>query len=143
MSQISNQGKNLILRSFFNGETVIPADFYIGLATAAITPDDSLADIEEEDDANYERQLITFTDPEIDNQNHIVTIKNDSIINFPQYAAEATKLVTWCFITDELTGTTGDLLGAGELNTPLQLPAGETVIIDVGDQEIKFLGGVS
>ena len=125
--------KEDILNVFFNGDdTLIPTDLYVGLAISSISTEDTLETINEEDDENYERQIITFSAPYEDSEGDIV-VENDSLIEFPTWAADATSTITWAFITDANSGTTGKMFVPIELDESKQPQSGEKLSIPAGE----------
>lgn len=128
---LTNAGETLALNTVFRGSD----DIYVGLATSTITETDDLATIVEEDDDNYLRELITFTEP-ADDGTGVYKIENDSLIEFPAFSAEADEDITYAFITKEATATSGDIiafadLGEGKLpgdGDKLYIPEGGLVI---------------
>lgn len=128
---LTNAGETLALNSLFRGTD----DIYVGLATSQVTETDGLANIVEEDDANYLREIITFTVPVLDGSG-LSKIENDTLIEFPAFSTAADNNIIYAFIAKEATATTGDIiayadLGAGKLpgaGDKLFIPAGGLVI---------------
>lgn len=134
---LTNYTEETVLNAFFRGATFVsPATVYVGLATAAITDTDDLATIVEEDDANYARQTITFGAP-VDNAG-AAEIANDALVSFPAYAANASGAVTYGFVTDAASGTTGNVLAWFAFTEGKQALAGEVVTIPAGDVTINL-----
>ncbi len=128
---LTNAGETLALNSVFRGID----DIYVGLATSVVSETDGLANIVEEDDVNYARELVTFAAP-VDDGSGVYKIENDSLIEFPALSAAADNEITYAFITKEASAATGDIiafsdLGAGKLpgaGDKLYIPAGGLVI---------------
>lgn len=134
---LSNYTEETVLGAFFKGETFVSPDtVYVGLTTTAIDDADDLTTIDEEADANYARQTITFGD--ITDNDGASEVKNDAIVTFPAYDADAASPVTYGFITDAQSGTTGNILAWFEFTESKQALAGEAVTIPVGDVAINL-----
>ena len=140
MGQLTFLAMEEILKIYFQNDATIdiPETLYIGLAYSAISPDDTLATIDEENDDNYERQGITFTDPA--ESVGIVSIENNDAILFPANDALG-NWISWGFITDAETGTSGKILATIEWDAAKQAPAGESIEIPIGEVKIHFQGG--
>lgn len=128
---LTDAGEALALNEVFRGTD----DIYVGLSSSPVVETDGLANIVEEDDPNYAREIITFTNP-VDDGTGVFKIENDTLVEFPAYGEAADNEITYAFLTKEATATTGDIiayadLGAGKLPTAgdkLFIPAGGLVI---------------
>jgi hypothetical protein len=132
----SNTLEEMVLKWAFRGDSVTrPTSWYVGLATASIADTDGLADITEEDDANYARQSISFDTPSL-NASGNQEIANDAQIDFPAYDSNADNAVTHAFVATT-TDNTGKLLGYITLDDSKQPSAGEVLSFSAGDLKIN------
>jgi len=125
-----------ILDAVFNGGSYSGSTVYVGVATALITSADTLATIEEEDDTGYQRVTATFTAPSVVDGKTVIS--NDSAINIGTWDANAASPITYGFITDAQTGTTGDVLAWFEFVEPYSPEAGGVIQIQAGSLEITL-----
>lgn len=129
--QLANEGEALALNLLFRNAATPPTGIYLGLATAAIADTDTLADITEENDANYARQAINFTAPtQVGGKG---TIDNDADIQFGPWDVDADVAITHAFLTDASSGTTGNLITYFTLPESKSPAAGETLTVPLGD----------
>lgn len=124
---LTNAGEALALNEVFRGDD----DIYVGLATSTITETDDLATIVEEDDANYVRELITFTAP-VDDGTGSFKIDNDALVEFPAFSDDADNNITYAFITKEATATSGDIIALADLGPGKMPGAGGKLYIPAG-----------
>jgi hypothetical protein len=124
---LTNAGEKLALNTVFRGTD----DIYIGLATSSITETDDLATIIEEDDANYSRELVIFTEP-VDDGTGVFKIENDSLIEFPAFNAAADNNIIYAFITKELSATSGDIIAFADFESGKLPGAGDKLYIPTG-----------
>ena len=120
--QMANEGKEKALNFLFRDQDSPLGTVYVGLAYIPISSSDSLGDVYEETDTAYERQEITFGEPQENGDE--VSIENTNTVQFPPFD-EANNDISWAFITDVADGTGGLLLATIELD--------ETKIVNVGD----------
>lgn len=123
----SNYGREDIASLIANNKTL-----YVGLATEVITNTDDLSTITEEDDVNYSRQAVTLGNITNDGNDNIV-LQNTTVVEFPQYSADADNPVKYVFLTESQTGTTGEVYAFGELTEYKSAVAGDKLAYDVGD----------
>ncbi|HMA60782.1 MAG TPA: hypothetical protein VKN64_10890 [Halanaerobiales bacterium] len=130
---LTNAGETLALNTVFRGTD----DIYVGLATSTITETDDLATIIEEDDANYIRELITFTAP-ADDGTGVFKIENDSLVEFPAFSSDADNNITYAFITKEASATSGDIIAFADLGSGKLPGAGDKLFIPAGGLSISL-----
>lgn len=126
---LANEGEELALNLLFRNTGEMPSNVYLGLATEEIVDEDTLSDITEENDANYERQELNFSSPSQEEGKG--TIKNDSEIEFGPWDSDADEKITYAFITDASSGTDGKLLSYFELPESKQPSAEETTKVPI------------
>lgn len=133
---LTKYGESLVLDKLFNANGQLPDDLYLGLATATMDDEDDLSSVQEEDDGAYVRQPVTFTSPSDNGTN--MEVENDSLIEFPSYAADADSGVTHAFITDAESGTSGGIISwmvLAESKTP---SSGEKLTVPAGNFKITI-----
>lgn len=141
--ELSVYGKQLVHNLAFRDAATPPTTLYLGLATASIEPDDSLDDIQEEDDDNYSRVEITFTSPAEEGSTGDYYIENDEDEIFPTYDDDPDLEVTWAFLTEESSGTSGDWVISFELDSGVLGEAGGAIEVPQGDLTITLPAGGS
>ena len=130
--EVSNVGADLYLNVTFRpdltGDTVNPPSaMYLGLATAAIDDEDTLATITEEDDAGYARQELSSSNMGAPaDVSGVQTIKNTATISF-SYTNAASSAVTYAFATDQASASSGDIYAWWALTTSKTPGAGDTL----------------
>ena len=129
MAGFSEEGSQFILNLAFNNTGTSPESIFIGLSPEIINKGDTLENIVEFNDPNYERQLISFTNPIINVENK-VEIKNKEYIEFPSCLEDAESPVIYAFITDMQTGTEGLLLSPIPLDQEKKPKSGENLYIE-------------
>jgi hypothetical protein len=151
---LTRYGESYILKLAFKGQGTPPQTLFIGLATTntpgAVFNDsmtllnlaDSSSGIQEVNDGNYNRQIIEFYDPIVGVDNK-TGITNDGNIQFGPWLADSlmqdgiTPLpVTHCFITDAVTGTSGNIIAWMTLDNSKNPTAGDMLVFYDGD--IRF-----
>ena len=129
---LADVGEALALNLLFRNTDASPTNVYLGLATSGILDSNSLAEIIEEDDGGYSRQVVTFTVP-ADNGAGAMEITNDGQIQFGPWASNADSAITHAFLTDVSSGTTGNLLAWFELPESKTPSSGETLTVPVNE----------
>ena len=120
--ELSNVGANIALNTLFRTDAI-----YLGLATATIDDETTLATVVEEDDTNYERKAITFN--ESTDVGGKQTIKNNGAVAYDAWASGASDAITWAFITTVATLATGNIIAYFALPTAKTPATGETLTI--------------
>ncbi len=124
--ELSTAGADLALNRVFRNTGTSPTALYLGLATAAINDDSTLSTISEVTDAGYARQAVTFTAPADDGTGKRV-VKNSADVIFGPWAANQPTAITYCFVTDAASGTTGTIWAWWQLDASKTPAAGETL----------------
>ena len=131
---LSNSGEALALNMLFRNTGTSPSAIYLGLITdAAGTLDESsgLADITEVDDVGYQRLEVVFDAPSLISGKQ--TIQNSSQLEFGPWDSDEDAGITYVFLCDAASGTTGDILGLFELPSVKSPLAGESLIVTAGN----------
>lgn len=134
MGELTNAAADHLITYLLRTDQAItrPVDIYVGLATAAITDASTLATITEPTDTTYARQLAhdddgnpaKFAAPA--NDGGVQKSKNNAAISFA-FATGGTQ-VTYAFICNKATGSTGGLLIAyTQLDSAKTPSAGDTL----------------
>ncbi|KXS47192.1 MAG: hypothetical protein AWL62_2801, partial [Halanaerobium sp. T82-1] len=89
-----------------------------------------LADLTEVDDAGYERKESVFTAPVINGDSY--EIENSAQIEFGPWAENEDIGITYAFLCDVASGTTGIVLGLYHFSSVKMPLAGEAQIITQG-----------
>jgi hypothetical protein len=124
--ELSNAGADLALNRVFRNTGTSPTALYLGLATAAINDSSTLSTISEVTDSGYSRQAVTFSAPADDGAGKRV-VKNSADITFGPWAANQPSAITYCFVTDVQTGTSGTIWAWWQLDAQKTPAAGETL----------------
>jgi len=131
MGNLANEGEEFVINFLLRNTGTRPENVYLGLATAAIDDTGTLATITEEDDTAYARQAITFGAP-AQNLGKAET-KNTAALEFGPWDAAASHSITYGFITDAASGTSGMIIAWFELAAAKQPSAGETLTVPIDD----------
>lgn len=115
--ELSDYGEVLGLNAIFRDFNI-----YVGLATSTITDTDGIADIAEVSDANYSRNLVSFSIPAQESGKG--TIKNSGGVEFGPWAAEQVDAVSYVFLTDS------NIIGEGNIVAYAELPSAKSPKID-------------
>jgi len=121
---LTNAGEALALNEVFRGTD----DIYVGLSTSPIYDTYGLANIVEEDDPNYVREIINFSNPVNDDMGGYM-IENDILVEFPAYSEAADNEIIYAFLTKEATATTGDIIAYADLGAGKLPSAGDKLFI--------------
>lgn len=133
MGEITNAAADRLLNWLLRTDQTVtrPTDIYIGLATAAITDASTLATITEPTDTTYSRQLVHDNDGDPAkfaapaNDGGVQKCKNNAAI---QYAfATGGETITYAFVCDAASGTTGLLIAYAALDASKTPSAGDTL----------------
>jgi len=131
---LSHDIEDDVLNALFRGGSYSGGTVYVGVATAPIRSSDTLATIEEEDDSGYQRVTATFTAPSVVENRTVV--RNDGPINIGTWNASGDKDVTYGFITDAQSGTSGNVLAWFQFVEPYSVEAGGA--IQIADQSLEI-----
>jgi hypothetical protein len=129
----SNYGREDICNLIDTNKTL-----YVGLATEIIGNTDDLTTITEENDLNYTRQPISLGNIGIDGNN--IIMKNNIVVEFPSYNSDADNPVTYCFLTEVETATTGNIYAYGELDENKLPLTGDKLVFDVNNLQFILNG---
>ena len=111
-------------------------DIYMGLATSAITRDDSIADITEvAGEPGYSRQLVLFKVPE-DHENR-GSIFNAERVDFGPWQSEQTPPILYSFLTNAPSGP-GEIIAYAQLPTPKAPDVDELMVLRVDDLLVQI-----
>lgn len=133
MTGLTDAGEKLVLNALFRNTGTLPTNIYIGLATNTSGSLDETAlftDLIEVDDPGYERKEVIFDTPEI--FNNAQAVKNSTQIEFGPWAEDEDAGITYAFLTDSQTGTTGTLLALYPFASAKNPFAGEAQIVTQG-----------
>lgn len=111
---------------------------YVGLGRGTVPTD--LSDwtgIDEETDANYARQSVTWTANSVDANGKHMT-ENSAKIDFAGWSADATAPITYAFVTDQLSGETGKLVAVFDLTTSIQPLATQPASVPAGGLDMTL-----
>lgn len=129
--ELSNAGADLALNAVFRSGGPGPATVYLGLATAPVNDASTLLNISEVTDTGYSRQAVTFTAPTDDGSGKRI-VRNAADVTFGPWAANQATAITYCFVTDAQSGTTGTIYAWWQLDVPKQPVGGETLKFAAG-----------
>ena len=134
--KMANQGNKLALELVLGiGTPSVPAHVYVGLSTATVDEDSTLATITECTDATYSRQEATFGTPsEVSDAMRTYTTSD---ITFGAFTTGGIA-ITHAFLTDAASGTTGNVIACHTLGTTKYTNAGETLKIVTGDLYVQY-----
>jgi len=133
---MSNQGNKLALELVLGiGTPSVPAHVYVGLATAEVDEDDTLSTITECTDATYSRQEATFGTPSEVSDAMVAATTSDIV--FGAFTTGGT-LITHAFLTDAVSGTSGNVIGCMTLGSPRYTNEGETLVIETGSFTVSY-----
>jgi hypothetical protein len=140
---LTNIGEEIVLEFLFNNSSRQIGFVFLGLiAGGQITEQDNLLSIVngeiEVQDENYQRQIITFSSPLVDQETGEGYVENENEIQFGPWAADQPVEITQAFITDTLSGGSGLLLAHLELTHSRQPKAGSFLDILSGDLVFKI-----
>lgn len=124
--ELTTAGADLALNRVFRNTGTSPTALYLGLATAAVGDDTTLAQVSEVTDTGYARKSVTFTAPADDGTGKRV-VKNSADVIFGPWAANQPSAITHCFVTDAASGTAGTIYAWWQLDTAKTPAAGETL----------------
>jgi hypothetical protein len=133
MASLTNDGEKLVLNALFRNTGTLPTNIYVGLATnpaGSLDETVQLADLTEVDDAGYERKESVFTAPVINGDSY--EIENSAQIEFGPWAENEDIGITYAFLCDVASGTTGIVLGLYHFSSVKMPLAGEAQIITQG-----------
>lgn len=124
---IADQGAVLMLRNFFRGEAVLPANYYLGLTSAMLDFDSVLADAAAGEIAGngYARQALNrgtgaWTVETVNSTRRA----RSSVANFTA-SADWSSTYRRMFLCDASAGTAGNLIAAsGPTDAPVQVLSG-------------------
>lgn len=134
--KMANQGNKLALELVLGiGTPSVPANVYVGLATAAVDEDSTLATITECTDATYSRQEATFDTPTEVTDTMLAASLSDIV--FGAFTTGGTA-ITHAFLTDAASGTSGNVLACFTLGTTRYTNEGETLTIETGNLTISY-----
>jgi len=134
---LTNRGEELALELMFRNGTEQPSNIYLGLATnASLGEDVTLSTIAEVDDTGYARQEVVFNAPTLVDGKQL--IENGSQQEFGPWANDEDVGVTYAFLTDVSSGTTGNVLALYEISTAKTPSAGESLIVTAGNCGVSF-----
>lgn len=125
---LTNEGEALALNLLLRNTGTMPTNIYIGLASntaGSIDETATLASLTEVDDVGYSRQEVVFNAPILISGKQ--TVDNNAQLEFGPWDSDEDAGVTYVFICDAETGTSGTLLGILELTTPKSPLAGESL----------------
>lgn len=133
---MANEGNKLALELVLGiGTPSVPAHVYVGLATATVDEDSTLATITECTDATYSRQEATFDTPtEVSDAMRTYTTAD---ITFGAFTTGGAA-ITHAFLTDAASGTSGSVIACFTLGTTKYTNEGETLKINAGDMYIQY-----
>jgi len=130
--ELANYGEMLALDAVFND-----FDLFLGLATSPIEDDDDIGDIDEVEDANYERKLVSFSIP--DQEGGKGTIRNLNMLQFGPWDENQPTPVSYAFITnEELIGEGGELVAYTELPSYKMPEVDELIVLLEDDLVIQI-----
>lgn len=134
---LTNAGEALALNLMFRNGAGQPSNIYLGLATnASLGEDVTLADITEVDDTGYARQEVVFNAPTL--ADGFQTIENGSQQEFGPWADDEDAGVTYAFLTDADSGTTGKVLALYSISTAKNPASGESLIVTAGNCSVSL-----
>lgn len=131
---LTNTGEELALNMLFRNTGTKPSNIYMGLATDTVGNIDEstgLSGITEVDDAGYQRLEVVFDAPVLDAGKE--TIQNSAQLEFGPWDTDEDAGVTYAFLCDASSGTTGDLLALYELPSMKSPLSGESLIVTAGN----------
>ena len=99
-----------MLNRLLRNQGTSPTTVYVGLATTAVTKDDTLATIDEVTTAGYARQAVTFTAPAAlnDGTHDVMATENSADLTFGPLTADPPE-IAFAFLTDAASGTAGTI----------------------------------
>jgi hypothetical protein len=125
--KFTNEGNARLLSLIFKiGSPTIPSAVYLGLTTAVVDEDDTLATITEVSDAGYSRQPIVFSTPSEISDKMLTNNTTDLVFGNFVYGGIA---VTHAFITDAPSGTSGTLIACYDLGTTKYTNSGDVLTV--------------
>ena len=128
-----NEGEGFLFDLLCDNVSTV-TDLYVGLVYETPGETDTLADISEEDDPNYSRQVIPFSSVQVDGDN-VTYIENDSEIQFPAYSDDCNYTLN-NFIVATSQDNTGILIGYGALDSGYSPLSGE--VLEFPAQSLKL-----
>lgn len=126
--ELSNAGADLLLNALFRRDTnpSWPTSLYLGLATAAVADTTALSAVTEASDATYARQQLTSSNMGAPaDVSGVETVKNSATVSF-SFTTGGTA-ITYAFLTDAASGTSGSVYAWWQLTTSKTPGAGDTL----------------
>lgn len=134
--KMANEGNKFALELVLGiGSPSIPANVYIGLATALVNEDSTLATITECTDAGYTRKEVTFDTPT--EVGDAMLSASTNTLEFGAFTTGGTA-ITHAFLTDAVSGTSGKCLACFTLSATRYTNEGETLVIMPSNVTISY-----